>query len=176
MCAGKHMVCVQKQDGTFKMEETLIQMLFINREVSLKQPREGSSPECGENHEESQLRGAVLFLGGYLEGRELEKSRPDLMPLLLSGLLLVLTVAEQNPSGEGVHWGSLYWSDFQAQNRVERMKGSFENYCLPKSLQQPKGMWTTVFSWSLERLAASMWWRWGSGSRLFQSWAMENQH
>lgn len=67
------MVCVQKQDGTFKMEETLIHMLFTNREVSLKQPREGSSPECGEDYEESQLRGAVLFLRGDLEGWELEK-------------------------------------------------------------------------------------------------------
>ena len=41
----------------------------IYKQGSKPQAAKGrSSPECGENYEESQLRGAMLFLRGDLEG------------------------------------------------------------------------------------------------------------
>lgn len=177
MCAGKHMA--QKQDGTFKMEETLIQMLFTNREVSLKQPREGSSPECGEDYEERQLRGAVLFLRGDLQGWELEKS--------VSWPHAPLTL--RSSAGAHIGWAeSIGWGSPLMESILVRLPGTeqgrkggkealrritvYINLC---NSHKGCGLLSSNFTWgtwSLERLATGMWWRWGFGSRLFQSWAM----
>ena len=144
------MVCVQKQDGTFKVEETLIQMLFTNREVSLKQPREGSSPECGENYEERSCA-----VSGRLPRR------------VGTGEISILTSCSFYPQifCWCSHWLSrihrvresidVVYIGQTSRHRTgqKRMKGSFEkNYCLPKSLQQLKGMWTTVFPLHMGKL------------------------
>lgn len=96
------MVCVQEQEDTFQFEETLIKMLFTKRKISLKQPGEGRVTRTWrELYEESQLRGAVAFLRGNLEGRDLEKSvsRPH-APLALRSPA-VLPPVKQNPQGVG---------------------------------------------------------------------------
>ena len=109
MCARKHMVCVQEQEDTFQFEETLIKMLFTKRKISLKQPGEGRVTRTWrELYEESQLRGAVVFLRGNLEGRDLEKSVSwPHAPLALKSPA-VLPPVKQNPQGVAAHWRSPY--------------------------------------------------------------------